>query len=81
MMLRTNKLLSVLLVAALLLTNLLVMPKSASANTISPYALPSIYGNSSVFSLKANGTSIPVVNYTGDYDYAHFSMSPGATTI
>ncbi|MFD0670899.1 glycosyl hydrolase family 28 protein [Cohnella sp. GCM10027633] len=78
---RFKKLVSALLFAVLTLSPLLAMPRPASANTISPYALPSIYASSSVFSVKANGTTIPVVNYTGDYDYAHFSMSPGTTTI
>jgi hypothetical protein len=51
------------------------------AATISAYPLPSIYTTSTVYSLKADGVSIPVVNYVGEYDYAEFSMTGGAATI
>lgn len=41
------------------------------------YALPSIYKASSFFELQVNGTSIPVVDYNDQYDYAQLSMSKG----
>jgi hypothetical protein len=46
----------------LVFSGLTVVPLSASANTIAPYPMPSIYSNSSAYSLKVNGTTIPVVS-------------------
>ncbi|WP_372663506.1 glycosyl hydrolase family 28 protein [Cohnella sp.] len=81
-MLTRKKLLHVMMIVTLLFSGMLILPpEHASANTIAPYAKPSIYPSSSVFSLKANGTTIPVIGYTNEYDYAHFSMSAGTTTI
>jgi autotransporter-associated beta strand protein len=48
---------------------------------IQTYPLPSIYSASSVYSLKVNGTNVPVVSFSGDYDYAQLSMAGGATTF
>lgn len=50
------------------------------ATAIQSYPMPSIYTASSVFSLKANSTSVPVISYVADYDYAEFSFS-GTVTI
>lgn len=61
------------------IANLAALPASVHAATISSYALPSIYSASTVYGLKVDATTIPVVSYTGDYDYAHFSMSGSAT--
>lgn len=57
------------------------VPASAAPATIFAYPLPSIYTNSTVYSLVVNGTNIPVVNYTPQYDYAEFSMSAGTAAI
>lgn len=48
---------------------------------IQTYPMPSIYSASSIYALTVNGTNIPVVSYTGDYDYAELSMPNGATTF
>lgn len=48
--------------------------------TIQNYPMPSIYTASSVFTLKANNETIPVISYMPDYDYAQFSFS-GMITI
>ena len=53
----------------------------AAPATIYTYPLPSIYTNSLYYTLTVNGTNIPVVNYTTQYDYAEFSMSNGSATI
>lgn len=50
------------------------------ANAIQSYPMPSIYASSSVFSLKADNTTIPVVSYVSEYDYANFSFS-GTVTL
>ncbi|MDQ1644897.1 MAG: hypothetical protein QOJ50_1081, partial [Cryptosporangiaceae bacterium] len=42
--------------------------------------LPSVYSASTTYSVTVNGTAVPVVNYSG-YDYAQFSMGPGAATV
>ncbi len=47
----------------------------AASATIQNYPMPSIYTASSVFSLKADNQSIPVISYKDDYDYAEFSFS------
>ena len=48
---------------------------------IQTYALPAIYSASSTYALRVNGTNVPVVAYTGDYDYAELSMAGGAATF
>jgi autotransporter-associated beta strand protein len=53
----------------------------ATPATIYGYPLPSIYANSEYYTLTVNGTNIPVVNYTAQYDYAEFSMSGGTATL
>jgi hypothetical protein len=45
------------------------------------YPLPPVYGASQLFSLKAGGVTVPVVDYTPAYDYAHFSLSRGAVRV
>ncbi|MGO4269943.1 hypothetical protein AB4Z22_08880 [Paenibacillus sp. TAF58] len=55
-------------------SSLAVLPVNVHAATISSYALPSIYTASTVYSLKVDSATIPVVGYTGDYDYAHFLL-------
>jgi autotransporter-associated beta strand protein len=54
---------------------------NAATATIFTYPLPSIYTNSQCYSLSINGTNIPVVNYTAQYDYAEFSMSDGIASV
>jgi len=56
-----------------------VMAQTSAA--IYAYPLPSIYTNSSCYTLTVNGTNIPVVNYTPVYDYAEFSMSNGIANV
>jgi hypothetical protein len=64
------------------MSGLTIQPSASRAEaSISTYALPSLYSPSSVYSLKAGGVEVPVVSYTGDYDYAHFSMSSGTVTL
>ena len=48
---------------------------------IDTYPLPSIYTNSTCYTLTVNGVNVPVVNYTPVYDYAEFSMSNGTANI
>ncbi|CAN7188289.1 discoidin domain-containing protein [Paenibacillus sp. LjRoot56] len=60
---------------------LIASPAHVSAATITTYGMPSIYSASTTYSLKADSNVIPVVGYTGNYDYAHFSMSGGPVTI
>lgn len=62
-----------------ILGSLGAVPVRVHAATISSYALPSIYTASTVYGLKVDATTIPVVSYTSEYDYAHFSMSGSAT--
>lgn len=71
-----------LAVGALLFVLLLIHVQSGYADaTVQAYPQPSIYPASSVYSLKVNGTNVPIVNYTGDYDYAQLSVSSGAATF
>lgn len=44
-------------------------------------ALPRIYDTSSLFSLTVGGREVPVVDYDGQYDYAHFSKPQGTVVI
>ena len=61
---------------ALVLSNMIFTPITTyAATTIQSYPMPSIYNESSVFSLKADNTSIPVISYVPEYDYAEFSFS------
>ncbi|KRF06630.1 hypothetical protein ASG89_19480 [Paenibacillus sp. Soil766] len=50
--------------------------------TIETYSVPSIYSESTYYSVKADHVGIPVISFLTDrdYDYAHFSFS-GSTTI
>ncbi len=48
---------------------------AAVPTVLQNYPMPSIYTASSVFSLQANGSNVPVISYVGDYDYAQFSFS------
>ncbi|WP_456318728.1 family 16 glycoside hydrolase [Cohnella fermenti] len=52
-------------------------PRAAEAApaTIQNYPMPSIYTASSVYTLKADTQSIPVISYKDDYDYAEFSFA------
>src|ERR1043165_5684834 len=66
---------------ALLLVLFLACPQLSHADaTVQAYPQPSIYSASSAYSLKVNGTNVPIVSYTGDYDYAQLSVSSGAAT-
>ncbi|WP_238656101.1 family 16 glycoside hydrolase [Paenibacillus piscarius] len=47
---------------------------AAGPATIQNYPMPSIYTPSSVYSLKVNNETVPVVKYLPDYDYAQFSF-------
>ncbi|HIX14867.1 MAG TPA: bacterial Ig-like domain-containing protein [Candidatus Hungatella pullicola] len=47
---------------------------SESGNVIS-YPLPYIYKQSETFQVTADGLTIPVISYRGEYDYGEFSMS------
>jgi hypothetical protein len=80
-MLKTKGLLSLMFILALVISTIVVSPTPVYANTIAPYQLPSIYLESTVYSLKVNGVEVPVVSYTSDYDYANLSMSTGTTTV
>ncbi|MFS0723428.1 family 16 glycoside hydrolase [Paenibacillus sp. 1P07SE] len=53
---------------------------AAAPATIQNYPKPSIYPSSSVFSLKADNQTVPVLSYKPDYDYAHFSFG-GTVTL
>jgi hypothetical protein len=102
-----RKVLSLLLVMAVLLTGLLpqtagasevfeydpvTLTDTADANSaslleatdgpaiIQNYPMPSIYTPSSVYSLKADDQSVPVIHYKPEYDYAQFSFE-GTVTI
>ncbi|MDR6555375.1 glycosyl hydrolase family 28-related protein [Paenibacillus qinlingensis] len=50
--------------------------------TIETYSVPSIYSESTYYSVKADQIGVPVISFLTDrdYDYAHFSFS-GETTI
>ena len=48
---------------------------------IDTYPLPSIYPPSTNYTLTVNGTNVPVVNYTAQYDYAECSLSAGDATV
>lgn len=68
----TKKAVSLLIMFALIIGAF--PPWSAEAATIQNYPKPSIYNASSVFALKADNQSIPVIEYMPDYDYAQFSF-------
>ncbi|NQX60501.1 family 16 glycoside hydrolase [Paenibacillus qinlingensis] len=71
----TRKLVGLLVVLGIIITGLLPRTVGAAPATIQNYPMPSIYTASSVFSLKADNQSIPVINYKDDYDYAQFSFA------
>ncbi len=52
-----------------------------AAASVQAYPQPAIYPTSSVYALKVNGTNVPIVNFTGDYDYAQLSLSSGPATF
>ncbi|CAH0033298.1 unnamed protein product [Clonostachys rhizophaga] len=60
----------------LVISSFLVL--AAQAKIIN-YPRPSIYSESKVFSLLANGTEINTIDYAG-YDYAHLAMDAGHAT-
>lgn len=75
-----RKVLSLLLLLAMISSIIGFSPqKSYAAAMIQSYPMPSIYTASSVFTLKADSTSIPVIDYEPEYDYAHFSFSGTVT--
>jgi polygalacturonase len=59
---------------------MLLLTIKVFSQTIVNYPLPSCYTVSSQLTLKVNTASIPVINNTAVYDYAHFSFS-GTVTI
>jgi len=69
-----------LFLAVIILTTGFLPQTSYAAATIQNYPIPSIYTASSVFSLKADSTSVPVISFEQKYDYAEFSFS-GTVTI
>ncbi|WP_246061767.1 family 16 glycoside hydrolase [Paenibacillus oralis] len=86
----TRKAVSLLVVLAVMITGFLPQTAGATAMdadpaslaqtagaaaTIQNYPMPSIYTASSVFTLKADNETIPVIKYLDDYDYAQFSFS------
>jgi hypothetical protein len=71
----TRKLVGLLVVLAIIIIGLLPRTVGAAPATIQNYPMPSIYTASSVFSLKADNQSVPVINYKDDYDYAQFSFA------
>lgn len=80
-MLKIKRLFSLFLMVTLIISTVVIMPNRVSANTIAPYAMPSVYTASTVYSLKLNNIQVPIANYNGDYDYANLSMSVGTTTV
>ncbi|WP_063795554.1 discoidin domain-containing protein [Paenibacillus sp. Soil750] len=80
-MLQTKHWFGLFIACFMMMLVLLASPANVYAATISTYAMPSIYTQSTTYALKADSTVIPVVGYTGMYDYAHFSMSGGPVTI
>src|SRR5438094_4036194 len=49
----------------------------AKPAAVTAYPLPAVYGASRTFSLKANGTDVPVIAFSDQYDYAVFSAGDG----
>ena len=80
-MLSMKRILSLVLLVAMVVCGIPTTAVHAGTGTIASYPLPSIYTQSTAYSLKADGTTIPVVNYYGDYDYANFSMSGDSATV
>ncbi|WP_240420083.1 family 16 glycoside hydrolase [Paenibacillus periandrae] len=71
-----RKVFSLLLLLTLMISITGFLPQTShAAATIQNYPMPSIYTASSVFSLKADNASVPVISYLPDYDYAEFSFS------
>ncbi len=56
---------------------LTILPSS----TVAAYPVPAVYAISTTYTLTINGVAIPVVSYTGDYDYATCSLSNGRAAI
>ncbi|MGO4499356.1 family 16 glycoside hydrolase [Paenibacillus sp. 2RAB27] len=71
----TRKSVSLLVVLAIIIIGFLPRTSEAAPATIQNYPMPSIYTSSSVYSLKADNQSVPVISYKDDYDYAEFSFS------
>ncbi|WP_063795555.1 discoidin domain-containing protein [Paenibacillus sp. Soil750] len=80
-MLKTKHGFGLFIACFMLMLVLLALPTNVSAATISTYGIPTIYSQSTTYSLKADSTVIPVVGYNGNYDYAHFSVAGGPVTI
>ncbi|MHA6481762.1 family 16 glycoside hydrolase [Paenibacillus sp. strain BS8-2] len=75
MLTMTKKSICLMIVLVFILSG--IPPKSADANgsaTIQNYPMPSIYTASSVYALKADNQTVPVISYLADYDYAQFSF-------
>jgi hypothetical protein len=51
--------------------------RAAGPGAVVTYPLPSVYDASATFTLTANGTSVPVVGFSKQYDYATFSLADG----
>lgn len=65
----------VLVMLAVMIAGLWPRTAAAAPATIQNYPMPSIYNASSVYSLKADNQSVPVISYKDDYDYAQFSFA------
>ena len=74
-MIQSRRLIGRLIFTIFLLTLLAV--RGVSAQDV----LPRIYDTSSLFSLTVGGREVPVVDYDGQYDYAHFSKPEGRVAL
>ncbi len=82
-MLKTNKILSLLLIVVFAGAMLFTYPVVSSAATVVSYPLPSCYTTPSQYTVKADSTNIPVIDTSEvfvNYNYCNFSFS-GTTTI
>ncbi len=82
-MLKNAKLLCTLFVICVMSGMLTIAPVPTKAATVISYPLPSCYTTSSLYTVKADSTNIPVIDGTTtftNYNYCNFSFS-GTTTI
>jgi hypothetical protein len=68
-----------LLLSLLLTAGALTTGTAAAQASVAPYPLPSVYTASTLYSLRVNDVTVPVVSYTG-YEYAGLASS-GPLTI
>ncbi len=60
---------------------LMTLAVRADPAAVYAYPLPAIYSSSTNYALTINGTNVPVINYTPEYDYAECSLSNGTATV